>query len=162
MEACSPIELLSNGGHVFQWGLFFDGQRFILLWDEAVKEEFPDPHPFSLHERDRQCPLGSTQHWHRWCWGLLAWGPWAWGLLAWAHGPAVCLPMLGRPPEGAGSPSVRGASGGGRLQLVKSGRGRPSGGEDASCSGTSAVAVPGVVGPPVEATTPCPGIRSII
>ena len=51
MEACSPIELLSNEGHVFQWGIFFDGQHFGLLWDEAVKEEFPDPHHFRLPER---------------------------------------------------------------------------------------------------------------
>ena len=51
MEACSPIELLSNEGHVFQWGLFFDSQHFGLLWDEVVKEEFPDLHPFWLPER---------------------------------------------------------------------------------------------------------------
>ena len=50
-EACSPIELLGNEGHVFQWGLFFDSQRFDLLWDEAVKEEFPDSYSFQLPER---------------------------------------------------------------------------------------------------------------
>ena len=47
-EACSPIELLSNEGHVFQWELFFDSQRFGPLRDEAVKEEFPDSYPFRL------------------------------------------------------------------------------------------------------------------
>ena len=51
MEAGSPIELLSNEGHVFQRGLFFDSQHFSLLWNEAVKEEFPDSHPFLLPER---------------------------------------------------------------------------------------------------------------
>ena len=50
MEACSSIELLGNEGHVLQRGLF-DSQRFGLLWDEAVKEEFPDSHPFRLPER---------------------------------------------------------------------------------------------------------------
>ena len=93
-----------------------------------------------------------------------------------AHGPAACLItsdllMPGWPTEdgdsplvggasGGGGPLVGGASGGGRFQFVKSGRGRPGGG--APCSGTSAGAVPGVVGPPVEAATPCPGICSII
>ena len=43
--------LLGNEGHVFQWGLFFDKQCLHLLWDEAVKEEFPDPSPFYLSER---------------------------------------------------------------------------------------------------------------
>ena len=51
MEACSPMELLSNEGHVFQQGLFFDSQCLGLLWDEAVKEEFPDSSPFCLPER---------------------------------------------------------------------------------------------------------------
>ena len=50
-EACSSIELLGNEGHVFQRGLFFDSQRFGPLWDEAVKEEFPDLYPFWLPER---------------------------------------------------------------------------------------------------------------
>ena len=79
-----------------------------------------------------------------------------------ARGPTVCLSLLGRPPEGAGSPPVGGASGRGRLQLVKSGGWRPGGGEGTPCSCTSVVAVPGVVGPPMEAATPCPGTLAII
>ena len=50
-EASSPIELLGNEGHAFQWGLFFDSQRLGPLWDEAVKEEFPDSYPFRIPER---------------------------------------------------------------------------------------------------------------
>ena len=49
-EASSPIELLGNEGHVFQWGLF-DSQCFSPLWNEAVKEEFADLYPFRLPER---------------------------------------------------------------------------------------------------------------
>ena len=45
------MELLGNEGHVFQWGLFFDSQCLGLLWDEAVKEEFPDLSPFRFPER---------------------------------------------------------------------------------------------------------------
>ena len=51
MEACSPMELLGNEGHVFQWGLFFDNQHLGLLWDKAVKEEFPNSSLFRLPER---------------------------------------------------------------------------------------------------------------
>ena len=70
--------------------------------------------------------------------------------------------MLGRPPEGVGSPPVTGASGRGRLQLVKSGGWRPGGGGGTPHFCTPAVAVPGVVGPPMEAAPPCPGILAII
>ena len=62
--------------------------------------------------------------------------------------------MLGRPPEAAGSPLGGGVSGGGRFQLEKSGRVRPSGGT--SYSSASVVVVLGVVGPPEEAATPYP------
>ena len=63
MEACSHIKLLSNEGHVFQWGLFFDGQCFGLLWDEVVKEEFPNPHPFRLPERGlKVLPVIDLEH----------------------------------------------------------------------------------------------------
>ena len=76
-----------------------------------------------------------------------------------AHGPTTCLItsdllMPGWPPEAGSSPLVGGASRGGRFQFVKSGKVRPSGG--ILCSDASAVAVSGVVGPPVEAATPCP------
>ena len=50
VEAHSPPELLCNEGHVVQWGPFFDGQCFVLLLEEVVKEQFPHPHPFRLPE----------------------------------------------------------------------------------------------------------------
>ena len=40
------MELLGDEGHVFQRGLFFNNERLGLLWDEAVKEEFPHSSPF--------------------------------------------------------------------------------------------------------------------
>ena len=79
-----------------------------------------------------------------------------------ARGPTVCLPMPGGPPEDIGSPPVTGASGRGRLQLVKSGGWRPGGGGGTPHSCTLVVAVPGGVGPPMEAAPPCPGILVII
>ena len=70
--------------------------------------------------------------------------------------------MPGGPPEGVDRPPVGGASGKGRLQLVKSGGWRPGQGRGTPCSCNSTVAVPGVVGPPTEAATHCPGILAII
>ena len=68
------------------------------------------------------------------------------------------LPMLGRPWEAVGSPLDRGISGGGRLQLEKSGGVRPGGG--ATYPGIPTVVVLGVVMPPEEAVTPYPGVCS--
>ena len=70
------------------------------------------------------------------------------------------LLMPGRPCEAAGSPWDRGASGGGRLQLEKSGGVRPGGG--ATYPGIPATEVLGVVMPPEEVVTPYPGVRSTI
>ena len=70
------------------------------------------------------------------------------------------LLMPGRPCEAAGSPRGRGASGGGRLQLEKSGGVKPSGG--ATYPGIPATEVLGVVMPPEEAVTPYPGVCSTI
>ena len=68
--------------------------------------------------------------------------------------------MKGRPCEAAGSPQDRGASGGGRLQLEKSGGVRPSRGT--TYPGIPATVVLGVVMPPEEAVTPYPGVCSTI
>ena len=68
------------------------------------------------------------------------------------------LPMQDRPCEAAGSPQGGEASGGGRLQLEKSGGVRPGGG--AMYPGMPATEVLGVVMPPEEAVTPHPGVCS--
>ena len=68
--------------------------------------------------------------------------------------------MPGRPCEAVGSPRGRGASGGGRLQLEKSGGVRPSRG--ATYPGIPATEVLGVVMPPEEVITPYPGVCSTI
>ena len=66
------------------------------------------------------------------------------------------LPMQERPWEAAGSPQGGGTSGGGRLQLEKSGGVIPSRG--ATYPGIPATEVLGVVMPPEEAATPYPGV----
>ena len=66
--------------------------------------------------------------------------------------------MPGMSCEAMGSPLDGGISGGGRLQLEKSGRVRPSRG--ATYPGIPAVVVLGVVMPPEEAVTPYPGVCS--
>ena len=68
--------------------------------------------------------------------------------------------MPGRPWEAMGSPLDRGTSGGGRLQVEKSGEVRPSGG--ATYPGIPAGVILGVVMPPEEAVTQCPGVCSTI
>ena len=68
------------------------------------------------------------------------------------------LPMPGRSWEAVGSPLDRGTSGGGRLQLEKSGGVRP--GRGATYPGIPAAVVLGVVMPPEEAATPYPGVCS--
>ena len=66
--------------------------------------------------------------------------------------------MPGRPCEAVGSPQGRGASGGARLQLEKSGGVRPSGGT--TYPGIPATEVLGVVMPPEEVVTPYPAPQS--
>ena len=70
------------------------------------------------------------------------------------------LLMPGRPCEAVGNPPDGGASGGGSLQLEKSGGVRPSGG--AIYPDIPATVVLGVVMPPEEAVTPYPGVCSTI
>ena len=70
------------------------------------------------------------------------------------------LPMRDRPCEAVGRPWGRGASGGGRLQLEKSGGMRPSGGT--TYLGIPPTEVLGVVMPLEEAVTPYPGVCSTI
>ena len=66
------------------------------------------------------------------------------------------LPTRDRPCKAAGSPRGRGASGGGRLQLEKSGGVMP--GRGTTYPGIPATEVLGVVMPPEEAVTPHPGV----
>ena len=66
--------------------------------------------------------------------------------------------MQDRPCMAAGSPQGGGTSGGGRLQLEKSGGVMPGGGT--TYPGIPATEVLGVVMPPEEAATPYPGVCS--
>ena len=70
------------------------------------------------------------------------------------------LPTPGRPCKAVGNPQGRGAPGGGRLQLEKSGGVRPGGGT--TYPGIPAREVLGMVRPPEEAITPYPGVCSTI
>ena len=70
------------------------------------------------------------------------------------------LPMPGRPCGAVGDPPDGRASGGGSLQLEKSGGVRPSGG--ATYPDIPDIMVLGVVMPPEEAVTPYPGVCSTI
>ena len=69
-------------------------------------------------------------------------------------------PTPGRPCKAAGSPQGKGASGGGRLQLEKSGGVRP--GRGTTFPGIPATEVLGVVMPSEGAVTPYPGVCSTI
>ena len=68
--------------------------------------------------------------------------------------------MGGQYCKAVGSSLGRGASGGGKLQMEKSGGVRPGGG--ATYPGIPATEVPGVVMPLEEAVTPYPGVCSTV